>query len=94
MAQSCLPNIVFSIHYAPVHIHPTNRTFPNVLVLPKLKLTRAKGSESLLKLLAGSELLTLGVDTLVVVNKVLLKRRINQATRLVRQLRRPTHPAE
>lgn len=66
----------------------------SVLVLPKLKLTRAKGSESLLKLLAGSELLTLGVDTLVVVNKVLLKRTINQATRLVRQLRRPTHPAE
>lgn len=30
MAQSCLPNIVFSIHYAPVHIHPTNRTFPNL----------------------------------------------------------------
>lgn len=32
---------------------------------------RAKGSESLLELLARSKLLTLGVDTLVVVNKVL-----------------------
>lgn len=34
-------------------------------------IVRAKGSESLLELLAGSKLLTLGVDTLVVVNKVL-----------------------
>lgn len=78
MAQSCLPNIICPILCVPNHTQLPQSHIPNPSShFSKLKLTRAKGSESLLELLAGSKLLTLGVDTLVVVNKVLLKRKTN-----------------